>query len=443
MHACSYSLKYTYNFVIWYDYVQHMHVGRTDLDEIRYRFTVCNATGQDGPEASQCLKHYSETKTEDVYLSFPIRGLQGFTVPKTDVYTVTVAGAGGGRGLCNIHNGQGVVIRKVMELSHSLTYGVMVGQSGINSCDVTQEPPECPGQLRSVEESKVCEEALRNRSDDLASYYGGGGGGGSSSFWEVSSHQLLTTNGALLIAGGGGGSSQLLDYSMAPVLASLQSVVNCSGVSNESCYLALMNARRQRSDPSLHGNPGNRGYRLSNSLPVGGVGGGLKQTGKLIVDGRQLRDAQEPGVGGFPCTVNYTSESSGYSEIFGGFGGGGGGCTEGGGGGGYTGGDLLSPGDKIPGGGGYSLFNEPAEFIGFNDGDGYVEIMPQDCGCDFNCTVYELEYECACPGSDSYLAGDQEDCYTGMSSYIDVSTLLKMGRYYNTTMCHYWDMSVK
>ncbi len=24
-----------------------------------------------------------------------------------------------------------------------------------------------------------------------------------------------------------------------------------------------------------------------------------------------------------------------------------------------------------------------------------------------------------------------------------VSILLKMGRYYNTTMCHYWDMSVK
>ncbi len=23
------------------------------------------------------------------------------------------------------------------------------------------------------------------------------------------------------------------------------------------------------------------------------------------------------------------------------------------------------------------------------------------------------------------------------------STLLKMGRYYNTTLCHYWDMSVK
>ncbi len=24
-----------------------------------------------------------------------------------------------------------------------------------------------------------------------------------------------------------------------------------------------------------------------------------------------------------------------------------------------------------------------------------------------------------------------------------MGTLLKMGRYYNTTMCHYWDMSVK
>ncbi len=25
---------------------------------------------------------------------------------------------------------------------------------------------------------------------------------------------------------------------------------------------------------------------------------------------------------------------------------------------------------------------------------------------------------------------------------IEITTLLKMGRYYSTTMCHYWDMSV-
>ncbi len=27
--------------------------------------------------------------------------------------------------------------------------------------------------------------------------------------------------------------------------------------------------------------------------------------------------------------------------------------------------------------------------------------------------------------------------------FIMTSALLKMGRYYNTTMCHYWDMLVK
>ncbi len=42
---------------------------------------------------------------------------------------------------------------------------------------------------------------------------------------------------------------------------------------------------------------------------------------------------------------------------------------------------------------------------------------------------------------------DQIDQITKEQAYQRVSesltTLLKMGRYYNATMCHYWDMSVK
>ncbi len=30
-----------------------------------------------------------------------------------------------------------------------------------------------------------------------------------------------------------------------------------------------------------------------------------------------------------------------------------------------------------------------------------------------------------------------------IGTHIQIYTLLKMGRYYNTTMCHYWDMLVK
>ncbi len=30
-----------------------------------------------------------------------------------------------------------------------------------------------------------------------------------------------------------------------------------------------------------------------------------------------------------------------------------------------------------------------------------------------------------------------------LNSGVSFNTLLKMGRYYNTTMCHYWDMLVK
>ncbi len=32
--------------------------------------------------------------------------------------------------------------------------------------------------------------------------------------------------------------------------------------------------------------------------------------------------------------------------------------------------------------------------------------------------------------------------YTMMCAFYNIA-LLKMGRYYNTTMCHYWDVSVK
>ncbi len=37
---------------------------------------------------------------------------------------------------------------------------------------------------------------------------------------------------------------------------------------------------------------------------------------------------------------------------------------------------------------------------------------------------------------------DWEGIYAHTTQYVE-STLLKMGRYYNTTLCHYWDMSVK
>ncbi len=45
--------------------------------------------------------------------------------------------------------------------------------------------------------------------------------------------------------------------------------------------------------------------------------------------------------------------------------------------------------------------------------------------------------------SDVPAMGNDSLCAVVGAKYSGIGTLLKMGRYYNTTMCHYWDMSVK
>lgn len=351
----------------------------------------------------------NDLPTWDAYTIYDITGAQGLTILKSGVYNVTVAGAAGGRGVCNVHSGRGAVVRTTMELSASEVYGVLVGQRGVGPCDLTQEIPECQMQPTTVNESNQCEHALQSRNDNFILYFGGGGGGGASHFIKVGAPTLS------LVAGGGGGSSQLLDYSVAPILASVQSVVNCSGLSNKSCYQALMDARLQQNDLALHDGPGERGYRALNSSLTAGAGGGvLSQGSQLLVDGTQL-NSQIPAVGGEPCYASIPGPDT-LPQASGGYGGGGGGCTEGGGGGGYTGGDLLSTGTRTLGGGGYSKLNGSAEFVSWNDGDGYVDIVPTDCGCQFGCIVYEEEeeYECTCPGSDTYLAPPEySECFRG------------------------------
>ncbi len=52
------------------------------------------------------------------------------------------------------------------------------------------------------------------------------------------------------------------------------------------------------------------------------------------------------------------------------------------------------------------------------------------------CYLLQTEVEASGPGEDEFEL-EQDWVYTR------VYTLLKMGRYYNTTMRHYWDMLVK
>jgi hypothetical protein len=59
-----------------------------------------------------------------------VQGAQGFQIPREDVYNVTIAGAAGGRGLCNIHFGHGAEMNFQIPLSPDYELLVMVGQMG-------------------------------------------------------------------------------------------------------------------------------------------------------------------------------------------------------------------------------------------------------------------------------------------------------------------------
>ena len=122
------------------------------------------------------------------------------------------------------------------------------------------------------------------------------------------------------------------------------------------------------------------------------------------------------GFGGQDCSVNLhaseVNEPLPFPDTHGGFGGGGGGCNGGGGGGGYTGGSIIADGAAIAGEGGYSWPDPPWPLMGYNDGDGYVELFLESCGCTHNCIIYnQSSFECSCP-SNTLLALSGLDCYT-------------------------------
>ena len=104
------------------------------------------------------------------------------------------------------------------------------------------------------------------------------------------------------------------------------------------------------------------------------------------------------GFGGLDCSMNvYTAKPLPFPNTHGGFGGGGGGCNGWGGGGGYTGGSIITDGAAIAGEGGYSWPNPPWPFVDYNDGDGYVELFLESCGCTHNRIIYNSSFECFCP----------------------------------------------
>ncbi len=416
-------------------FAKHRCVISPDLSEIRYRFTSCNASGRVGPVPPPCNSQYGNTpiSRDDVslrYGSINYDRAQGFQSPHDANYRITVVGAAGGRGLCNIGSGRGLIVTQDRYISEGSQFLVLVGQRGLGPCSAGVDPdyPLCQDPPTTIEESANCTREWLTESSGLhfRQFVGGGGGGGASMVWSVFPNQTINDLEffPLIVAGGGGGSSRDFDLDFYSSVLHF-TTVDCCNKSASACYQLLQDAKPQHYDPFLHDDwtVGKRGFTWLSS--TSGVGGGfLVQSDGEDEDGEQIGDKEAFAKGGFDCL---RAESDGDETILfeganGGFGGGGGGCVMGGGGGGFTGGELLVYGREeiSPGGGGYSTIGGtsgiPEGNYSWNAGDGYVEFLPLDCGCVHACVIHEEEeeFECTCPAKkNAQLAPDESDCFTG------------------------------
>ena len=372
----------------------------------------------------------SPIATDGVLFQFDednFRGGQGFRIPREDVYNVTIAGAAGGRGLCNIHFGRGYKFQFQIGLTPDYELLVMVGQKGRSPCDDPSEHPLCGNPPTDQETAALCNQTWYYNSsiNDASIAYsltGGGGGGGASLLRARNDENDNIFNDPIAVAGGGGGTSAILDYAAAVnLIRTRTNEPNITGLAQS--YQYHIDARFFPSTDIVGGRSRARGYKPSSDVSiVPGAGGGWSTfLTSSDTDGKSISQAQNFAEGGLNCG-RFLSNFQFFSEVNGGFGGGGGECGGGGGGGGFTGGAVLDIQNNIPGGGGHTVaiispsippFNLHA--FSFNgDNDGYVDIIPANCNCTGYCSVNETEdtFECFCP-NDTQLAQDGFDCFNG------------------------------
>ena len=409
-----------------------------DLSDIRYKFTSCDTTGRSGPSFSTCQAFYGQINSpiaqQDLLFEFENReyeGAQGFRVPKNGLYNITVAAAGGGRGICNSeYGGRGYQRTVQVDLSTEYELLILVGQRGQEPCNVIPEADEAYDLFcRELPiDTVACNETWYNFTRDFErSFYeafGGGAGGGGSLVRARRKDINVFDNFPIVVAGGGGGSASVLDYDAVSKISANSSFSIPTKILS---YRTFVNGKL-RSYAGGFTLPGVSGTRRTSSNTVAGAGGGYRMrivSSPIDEDGRALGSAQDLAKGGLDCTELFIAAGHifPYSGVYGGFGGGGGACGGGGGGGGYTGGAILDAGLTFPGGGGYSYVGD--DFVtSFNvnmvDGgrlskgsdDGFVEIILANCGCVHTCLVNSTDdtFECLCP-NDTMLAPDLSDCF--------------------------------
>ena len=285
-----------------------------------HTFTPCSATGPTGPSLANCISAYSSSTFEDNVIYFNVSsGIQFWTVPTSGSYTITAAGAKGGRGSQGL-GGTGASITGTFSLTQGAKLRIIVGQSGT----------------------------------DYVYNAGWNGGGGGGSF--VQNNDDLNATGILVIAGGGGGGGY---YSNGTNLNAVTTNASQPGWNG--------NTASSLNNPASSGNGG-----FNFNLAGAGGGGGFSGNGGST-SGTSC--GALGGVGG----SSFSSGGSGATGSYaGGFGGGGSGdwCVYpgGGGGGGYSGGSGGYDYGSGGGGGSYNSGTSQTNLAASNDATGFVTI---------------------------------------------------------------------
>ena len=344
----------------------------------------------------ECIEHYCNSGSPVCghLLNESTRGSQIFVVPRSGNYTVTIAGASGGHGVCSNYSGLGVIVRETVQFRRGEILRILVGQRGRSACDGHQNINIC----QISNDTEACKELWNTTYRDMESenFYllDGGGGGGGASLLEHNVSNMLP----IVTAPGGGGAGAIYN------LSSLSIIYNVTD-DLETLYRNHTNGHAFK----ISSNYANGSAGREESEESAGNGAGYLEKGLLHIGHAHSLDLE--GFGGSDCAETFQLDLL-LPDTHGGFGGGGGGCDGGGGGGGYTGGSIVGDGATIPGEGGYSWPDPPWPLIGYNDGDGYMELFHESCGCTYNCTIHnQSSFECSCP-SDTLLALNGFDCYT-------------------------------
>ena len=430
----------------------------TDISDVRYHFTTCGQLGSSGPEYSQCFNAYSSAQSpitrDGLLVNFVergpdyYRGVQRFRVPRTGYYNVTVAGAGGGRGICSTTSGRGLVWRGRVFLSEEQDLLILVGQKGLGPCDedviTEQNPPLCSNPPANLSEVETCQQEWIdwiNNDPQLPAGQGnavlvisGGGGGGGASFILPVTRSTESVNGLpIVIAPGGGGTAAIERHDFFDRVPRPSS----ANVSDAEQFMLLIDGQDISSPSYLNIEEGSRGFINnsadnieSSSIRPGAGGGWTSESIRSSFEGVAIGLDTQGAVGGQDCATLLRGSFTPYvpiRNVNGGFGGGGGQCGGGGGGGGYTGGSVFASFNYIPSGGGYFLSPEQAGYdlntttqlsVEFSsEGEGFVDIVPVDCGCAHDCIVNQETFQCTCPQGFN-LTPNGVDCYQGPTVYI-------------------------